>query len=194
MLRYIPFFLLVATFLIPQLHSHGGDANNAKLINDPKTGNTVAVWMEVDSSTGNAVIKSSILKSNKSLWSKSTTISNPSTSAMDHISLTINDIGNIVAVWQAYDLSIGAVTLSAATLPLGGSSNPWSPPVQISSENENVITVQDVFIDNKNNGIGVIYVTWTSYIDEEKNSSIRFDYGTFNDAGGSWTPPQRISS
>lgn len=156
------------------------------IVNDPVSGNVVAIWVSIDGDSRHVFLYSSIFSDQDGLWSTPQVISDSSTSISSVPALLINSLGNVLAVWNAFDFSLKIHVVTVATLPLTGTnSNSWSAPKRISASSEDVAGSIVSTIDSA----GQMTVAWVAFLNQSQEKSVRVDRGIFNGTGGNWATP-----
>lgn len=94
-------------------------------------GDAVAIWSEVDKTSGNSILWGAMYRASKGTWSAAVAISSSTTDILNDYSVKINVGSNkiVVANWSAYDSTGSQRHIYASTATIGGS---WKTPAIIS--------------------------------------------------------------
>lgn len=178
---------IVIFFMVICLWSNTSQAlqwSDSQVIKLDSSGNAVATWQSLDSTSGNFVIQAAFYDASTTTWSSPTDISSNTVNSFSP-SLDTNSTGDAVVIWIQDDL-MGNVSLIGSIRPSAGS---FSTPAQISDANDLAI-LNEHFVHI--NDAGDILASWGSFIDNTYTAVVRV--ATADVTSGTWTTPVTISN
>lgn len=143
------------------------------------SGNVYTTWLELDGSSNLHVwAASGLITDTPDLWTIQEISVGGNTSTVTVPYLYSNVVGDMVAVWQYYDVTDGIMKVAAARLAYPGTT--WVSDIISDS-----MTETGGFYDESASidADGNIIVTWTSF---DPSTSTAVDRGVTGSIGGSW--------
>ena len=162
-----------------------GFASDAPRFDMNSSGNAIAAWLA--NVSGGLVVQANYKVGTS--WDTPASISDVNAISIDYpivrVVSTGTDIAGVV-IWTAYNSTEGVTSLYGAMLP--SSSSGWTNPVQISSNDENIVSPQfDLRVDSS----GDVVAVWSSY-DSLSNQYVRSSTATIG-FSNAWSTPVYVS-
>lgn len=155
------------------------DQNKPSFVID-SSGNITAVWVAIDSNTGNHLIRGRT-KSVNGNWGEISDLSSSIGQDASEPHIVIDGSDNITVAWINYDATRGAYCICAREKP---AKKKW--------QNLAIVTVGNSIsdCDLQTSFWGELVLMWSSHISNSPYSEIYTSYATFGD---SWSIPEAVS-